>query len=54
MTERKRKKTKAPVWDSIRKPTAPPTAKIGERRPEDRVHPSLRGTKYKKTDKSDE
>lgn len=44
----KRKKPERPVFDSIRKPIAPPGQKIGENKPEEKVHPSLRKTKHKK------
>jgi hypothetical protein len=43
-----RRKPTRPVLDSIRKPTAPGNKKIGERRPDERVHPSRRQTKHKK------
>ncbi|MBK7708906.1 MAG: hypothetical protein IPJ30_24940 [Acidobacteria bacterium] len=48
MPGRKRKKPETPIFDSIRKPTAPPTVKIGERRPKEKARPSLRGVKHKK------
>jgi len=50
----KKKKTKErPVFDSIRKPTAPPSKTIGKSKPDEKVHPSRRKTKHKKTDDSD-
>jgi hypothetical protein len=48
MAARKRKKSATPIFDSIRKPTAPASETIGERRPEERLHPSLRQKKHKK------
>jgi hypothetical protein len=47
----KRRKTKAeerPIFDSIRKPTAPPGQRIGESKPEEKARPSLRKIKHKK------
>ncbi|HEX8289232.1 MAG TPA: hypothetical protein VF556_14630 [Pyrinomonadaceae bacterium] len=48
-----KKKTIRPVFDSIRKPIAPPGQKIGENKPEEKVHPSLRKTKHKKKNEQD-
>lgn len=48
MGRQKRGVEKRPVFDSIRKPTAPPGKKFGEDKPEDRARPSLRKTKHKK------
>jgi len=48
MRGRKVKKVERPVFDSIRKPTAPPSQRFGEEKPEERVHPSRRKTKHKK------
>lgn len=39
---------KRPIFDSIRKPTAPPGQKIGENKPEEKARPSLRKIKHKK------
>lgn len=36
-----------PVYDSIRKPTAPPTRRIGERTPDETRLPSGRKAKHK-------
>lgn len=47
MAAKKRKSEKRPVFDSIRKPTAPPGRKFGSEKPEERVHPSLRKAKHK-------
>jgi hypothetical protein len=48
MTARKKKKPERPVFDSIRKPTAPPTQKIGSDKPDEKIYPSRRKTKHKK------
>jgi len=44
----RKKKEPRPVFDSIRKPTAPPSQKFGGDRPEEKVHPSGRKAKHKK------
>ena len=36
------------MFDSIRKPVAPPSQKIGEEKPESKIHPAGRGIKHKK------
>jgi len=48
---RKQKKNaeERPVFDSIRKPTAPPGRKFGSDKPEAKRLPSLRKVKHKKT-----
>lgn len=48
MSGKKRKKPERPVFDSIRKPTAPPGKKFGEAKPEEKARPSRRKTKHKK------
>lgn len=51
---KKKKKTESrSIFDSIRKPVAPPSQKIGKDKPEEKIHPSLRKTKHKKKDVSD-
>lgn len=40
-----------PVFDSIRKPLAPPTRKFGGDKPEEKLRPSLRKVKHKKSGK---
>jgi hypothetical protein len=51
----KKKKAKAKtIFDSIRKPVAPPSQKIGKNKPDEKVNPSLRKTKHKKQEKTDE
>ncbi|HSK71213.1 MAG TPA: hypothetical protein VK892_05930 [Pyrinomonadaceae bacterium] len=54
MESRKKKKTKQEIFDSIRKPTAPPTRQIGENQPAEKIHPSRRKTKHKKKDNLEE
>jgi hypothetical protein len=53
----KRRKTKKsedrPVFDSIRKPTAPPSRKIGAEKPAEKAMPSRRKTKHKKKAKDE-
>ncbi len=54
MRKRKQKVEKRPVFDSIRKPTAPPAKKFGDEKPEEIARPSLRKTKHKsKVDQTD-
>ena len=48
MSGNKRKKNERPVFDSIRKPTAPPSRKLGEDKPIEKARPSLRKAKHKK------
>jgi hypothetical protein len=48
MGGKKRKTEERPVFDSIRKPVAPPSRKIGSEKAEERVHPSMRKVKHKK------
>ncbi len=50
MSGKKKKKPDLPIFDSIRKPTAPPTRKIGQEKPEDKARPSKRKSKHKKKD----
>jgi hypothetical protein len=44
----KRKRREKPVFDSIRKPTAPPSKTFGPPKPEKRAHPAERKIKHKK------
>lgn len=46
--KKKKKSEERPVFDSIRKPIAPPTQKIGRDKPKEKAHPSLRKVKHKK------
>ena len=48
MAKRKRKTEERPVFDSIRKPVAPPVKKFGEDKPVEIARPSLRKAKHKK------
>lgn len=48
MARQKRKTEKRPVFDSIRKPTAPPGHKLGDDKPDERARPSMRKAKHKK------
>lgn len=46
--EKKIKRAERPVFDSIRKPTAPPSRKMGTDQAEEKRVPSLRKAKHKK------
>jgi len=48
MSAAKKRKSKSPIFDHIRKPTAPPTRQIGQSAPEEKLRPSGRGAKHKK------
>jgi len=48
MAGRKKKKIDRPIFDSIRKPTAPPSQKFGKAKPEEKANPARRKTKHKK------
>lgn len=48
MPGKKRKETDAGVFDSIRKPMPPPSKRMGEEKPEPKVHPAQRKRKHKK------
>lgn len=54
MGTRGKKKTERPVFDSIRKPTAPPSRKLGQEKPEEKVHPAGRGSKHKRKPEAEE
>jgi hypothetical protein len=43
-----RKKSRHEIFDSIRKPTAPPSRNIGKNKPEEKASPSQRKVKHKK------
>jgi hypothetical protein len=47
MARKSRKSEERPVFDSIRKPTAPPSRQIGTQKPEEKARPSLRKVKHK-------
>ena len=49
-----RKKRPDPkLFESIRKPTAPPTQKFGDEKSESKIHPARRKAKHKKKEHSD-
>jgi hypothetical protein len=48
MAGKRKKKVERPVFDSIRKPTAPPSQQIGEQKPESKIHPAKRKVKHKR------
>jgi hypothetical protein len=48
MSGRKKKTPARPIFESIRKPTAPPGQKFGQEKPEEKIHPSRRKIKHKK------
>lgn len=51
--KRKVKHKERPVFDSIRKPTAPPSRKFGSEISEEKHRPSLRKVKHKKEVEAD-
>jgi hypothetical protein len=53
MSGKKKKPKERPVFDSIRKPTAPPSKTIGKSKPDEKVYPSRRKTKHKIPEDSD-
>lgn len=53
MSAKKKKKPERPLFDSIRKPIAPPSRKIGENKPDEKANPARRKTKHKKKDDSE-
>lgn len=52
--KKKGKRVERPVFDSIRKPTAPPSRKFGSQAPEEKLRPSMRKAKHKKGPTIDE
>lgn len=50
MSAKKKKKPERPIFDSIRKPVAPPSQKIGKNKPDEKANPVQRKTKHKKKD----
>lgn len=57
MTVRKKKSKKdaaRPIFDSLRKPTAPPSRTIEDRKSEAKARPAARKIKHKKTNAIDE
>lgn len=49
----KKKKKERSVFDSIRKPVAPPSKKMGKNKPDEKVLPSRRKAKHKKQEDTD-
>ncbi len=49
----KKKKEDKTIFETIRKPTAPPTKQIGQNKPESKIHPVNRKAKHKKKDDSE-
>ena len=47
MAGRKKKNPERPVFNSIRKPVAPPSRKFGKDKPEEKANPARRKTKHK-------
>ncbi len=50
---KRKKRPDSTLFESIRKPTAPPTHKIGEEKPETKIHPAQRKIKHKKKEPLD-
>lgn len=50
---KKKKKPARPIFDTIRKPTAPPSVRFGDEKPDEKARPARRKVKHKKKD-SDE
>lgn len=50
---KRRKRTDPNLFEGIRKPIAPPTKKLGDDRPEEKVHPAQRKLKHKKKNEAD-
>ena len=48
------KKEKRPIFDSIRKPVAPPSKKFGDQKPDEKAYPARRKSKYKKSETLDD
>ncbi|MGI8789223.1 MAG: hypothetical protein ACR2HG_15900 [Pyrinomonadaceae bacterium] len=53
MSGGKKKKVARPVFDSIRKPTAPPGQKFGKEKPEEKARPANRKVKHKKKEETE-
>lgn len=51
---RKKKKIERPIFDAIRKPTAPPGKKFGADKPAEKARPARRKVKHKKSEIADE
>ena len=50
----KKKKTERSIFNSIRKPVAPPSQKLGKNRADEKVLPSRRKVKHKKQEETDD
>jgi hypothetical protein len=48
MGSKKNKQDERPVFDSIRKPTAPPGQKFGGEKAEEKAHPAKRKIKHRR------
>ena len=47
-SKKAKKKEARPVFDVIRKPVAPPGHPLGQAKPEERIHPSMRKAKHRR------
>lgn len=47
MAAKRNQKQKTSIFEGIRKPTAPPSKKLGDAKPEEKIHPSGRKAKHK-------
>jgi hypothetical protein len=50
----KKKKKANEIFDSIRKPTAPPSRKMGDDKPAEKLRPSGRKQKHKKPETNED
>ena len=53
MSVRKKNKPERPVFDSIRKPTAPPGQKFGGDKSDEKANPARRKIKHKKPEEAE-
>ncbi|MDQ3801162.1 MAG: hypothetical protein M3384_17200 [Acidobacteriota bacterium] len=51
---KKKRPAARPVFDSIRKPSAPPGQKIGNDKPDEKARPARRKAKHKKQENTEE
>lgn len=51
---KKKRLIERPIFDAIRKPTAPPGQKIGKDKPDEKARPARRQVKHKKPENPDE
>ena len=51
---KKKKRVERPIFDAIRKPTAPPGQKFGNDKPDEKARPARRKIKHKKPENTDE